>query len=449
MNTMSPSEGHQEDIRTAAVAARKAQRVLGTLPEEAKNAALKGIAETLLNQKGEILAANAEDVAEARDDVDAGKMSPSLLERLLLDSAKIESMANGVRAVAALPDPSNRILERTLLDDGLELHKVTCPLGLLAVIFESRPDAVTQISALALKSGNAVILKGGKEAARTAAEIVKTIQAALHAQGAIPVQAVTSIGSRAEVEALLKMEDLIDLVIPRGSNSLVRHIQNSTRIPVLGHAEGVCHVYIDASAALEMALAIAADSKLQYPAACNAAETILIHHAAAPDILRPLLGILLEKGVEIKACAETRNLAPGFALKEAAEEDWRTEYCGPAVSLKIVESLDEAIQHINAYGSHHTDTIVSQDPEAARRFLDEVDAAGVYLNASTRFADGYRYGFGAEVGISTSKLHARGPVGLEGLVTYKYKLYGSGHCVSTYSGKNARPFKHEKLGVPG
>jgi glutamate-5-semialdehyde dehydrogenase len=440
--TTIPASG---EIREAARAAKKAQRRLAALPTAVKDETLLRISTRLIADQESILTANREDVAEATLEMEAGRLARPLLDRLKIDEAKLAAMAEGVRAVAALPDPANRIVEKTLLDDGLELHRVTCPLGLLAIIFESRPDAVTQICALALKSGNAVILKGGKEAARTTTALIESIHRALAPSSVIPREVISSVTERAEVDVLLQMDGIIDLVIPRGSNDLVRYIQNHTRIPVLGHAEGVCHVYVDASAKPEMAVSICLDAKLQYPAACNAAETILVHHAAAPDVLRPLLGELLQQGVEIRACGETRGMAAGFPLKDASEADWRTEYSAPVISVKIVESLDEAIEHINTFGSGHTETIVTEDSASARRFMDEVDSAGVYQNASTRFADGNRYGLGAEVGISTSKVHARGPVGLEGLVTYKYKLYGHGQVVATYSGKDPRPFKHTRL----
>jgi glutamate-5-semialdehyde dehydrogenase len=248
------------------------------------------------------------------------------------------------------------------------------------------------------------------------------------------------------VDALLALDEHIDLVIPRGGYDLVRHVQTHTRIPVLGHAEGICHVYVDRAADEAMATEIVLDSKLQYPAACNAAETLLVHGDAAARFLVPLLGRLLEEGVEIRACGKTRALAPALDLAPASEDDWRTEYGGPTLSVKLVESLDEAVEHVNRHGSHHTEAIVTDDRAAADAFLSRVDAAGVFHNASTRFADGFRYGFGAEVGVSTSRLHARGPVGLEGLVTYKYVLRGSGQVVATYCGKGARPFRHEKLG---
>jgi glutamate-5-semialdehyde dehydrogenase len=431
-------------VTRLAVEAKRAARELASVPTDVKDRALERIAERLGEQEAEILEANALDVEGAREAVAAGTLAKPLLDRLKLDSAKLAGMIAGVRAVKALDDPSGKVVARTLLDDGLELRKVTCPLGLLAVIFESRPDAVTQISALAIKSGNAVILKGGREAVRTTAALVAAIREGLRDVPEVPEGVVESVAGRAEVDALLALEGLVDLVIPRGSNELVRSVQARTRIPVLGHSEGVCHVYVDAAADPEMAARIALDSKLQYVAACNAAETLLVHRDAAARFLTPLLRTLAEAGIELRGCPETRRLAPEVTI-EATEADWWTEYSAPVLAVRVVGSVDEAIAHVNEFGSGHTDTIVTEDAAAAERFLEKVDAAGVYHNASTRFADGYRYGFGAEVGISTSKIHARGPVGLDGLVTTKYKLYGSGQVVADYSGPNARPFLHEKL----
>jgi len=430
------------DVRKAAENAKAASRRLATLPPHSKNAALDEIAARLESGASAILEANAADVAEAGALVARGEMTEALLSRLRLDAAKLAGMVDGVGAVARLEDPSGRVLTRTLLDDGLVLEKVSCPLGVLAVVFEARPDAVTQISALALKSGNAVILKGGREAAQSTAALVAAIRAGLEGAG-LPEDAVQSLPDRESVDALLALDDLVDLVIPRGSNALVKSIRERTRIPVLGHAEGVCHVYVDAAADPQMALSIVLDSKLTYPAACNAVETVLVHRATVADVMLPLLGTLLEKGVEVRGCEETRAAAHGLPVLEATEEDWRTEYGALVVSVKVVESLDEAIAWVNRYGSSHTEAIVTDDRLAAERFLAEVDAAGVYHNASTRFADGTRYGLGAEVGIATGKLHARGPVGLEGLVTYKWLLRGHGHVSAAY-GPEGRAFKHER-----
>jgi glutamate-5-semialdehyde dehydrogenase len=425
--------------------ARLAARKLAVVPAKTKEDFLRKVADGLERDRDAILNANAADLDAARTTFEEISLSGSLLDRLVLDDVKIRSMADGVRAVAELPDPSGRVLARTLLDDGLVLEKVTCPLGVLLVIFESRPDAVAQIGSLALKSGNAAILKGGRESARSTAALLDVFAKAFASFPDIPDGALSSVAGRAEVDALLALDEHIDLVIPRGGYDLVRHVQAATRIPVLGHAEGVCHVYVDRAADEAMATAIVLDSKLQYPAACNAAETLLVHRDAAVRFLVPLLGRFLQAGVEIRACEKTRALAPSLDLALAAEDDWRTEYGGPILSVKLVESLDEAVEHVNRYGSHHTEAIVTEDKAAAEAFLSRVDAAGVFHNASTRFADGYRYGFGAEVGISTSRIHARGPVGLDGLVTYKYLLRGSGQVVATYSGKDARPFRHRKL----
>lgn len=431
--------GPSRPVEPLARASRAAARRLAALPTDSRNRALLAMAAALERHGDAVLAANAADVSEVE-----GELPDSVVSRLGLDGEKLAGMAAGIRAVASLPDPSGRVLERTSLDDGLVLEKITCPLGVLAVVFEARPDALTQIASLAIKSGNAVLLKGGREAARSSEAISRALRAGLLEVPEVPADAITLLSSREEVDALLALDDLVDLVIPRGGSDLVRYVKSKTRIPVLGHAEGVCHVYVDASAKPEMAMEIALDAKLQYPAACNSAETVLLHADAAGVLLRGLLEELSARGVAVRACPRTRQLA-GHDLPEANEEDFRTEYGGPTLNVKVVDDLDEAIAHVNTHGSGHTDAIVTEDLRAAERFLVEVDSAGVYHNASTRFADGYRYGFGAEVGISTSRLHARGPVGLEGLVTHKYLLRGSGQVVATYSGCSARPFRHERL----
>lgn len=427
------------DVASIASNAKAASHKLAVLSTKARDTALLAIAARLEQDASEILKANAEDCAEAAEMVAAGQLSRSLYDRLKLDRDKLQQMAESVRAVAELPDPVGVIQFKTLLDDGLELHRVTCPLGVLAVIFESRPDAVTQITALAVKSANAVILKGGKEARRSTESLVASIHRAI---ADLPEYSVTSLTERSEIEELLKLDSYIDLVIPRGSNALVRYIQAHTRIPVLGHAEGICHVYVDKDADLGMALEIAQDAKVQYPAACNSAETLLVHASVAEEFLPKLFSTLSIAGVELRGCSYTTTFEPN--IRPATEEDWSTEYSAPILSVKTVRSLDEAIEHINTYSSSHTDAIVTNNLEAAEKFMNLVDSAGVFHNASTRFADGYRYGFGAEVGISTSKMHARGPVGLEGLVSYKYKLYGSGQTVSEYI-SGARRFKHQRL----
>lgn len=434
-----------EEVYIIAKAAKAASRRLLVANGELRNQILLKIATELEERQDEILAANLEDQKNALPLVNNGQMAKSLFDRLKLDKIKLKTMIEGVRTVADLEDPLGKILSKTLLDDGLELQKVSCPLGVLAVIFESRPDAVTQISALAIKSGNAVILKGGREALNSNLVLVKAIKSALSHFPEIPTDSVSLVAEREQINALLSLDSYVDLVIPRGSNELVRYIQAHTRIPVLGHAEGICHIYVDKSANLEMAKEIVYDAKLQYTAACNSLETLLIHKDIAKEALEKILGKLQSAGVELRGCYLTKSLSANINIKSAGLEDWKTEYCAPILSIKIVDSLDEAIEHINTYGSGHTDSIITEDRVRAEIFLNSIDGAGVYHNASTRFADGFRYGFGAEVGISTSKLHARGPVGLDGLVSYKYKLYGSGQVVATYSGANAKSFMHKKL----
>jgi glutamate-5-semialdehyde dehydrogenase len=371
-------------------------------------------------------------------------MSSAMLARLKVSERGIAQMAAQVREVARLADPLGRRLSGTELDDGLVLYKESCPFGVVGVVFESRPDVVPQIASLALKSGNAVILKGGSEAAQTNEALVAIWRECLSRFPGVPADSINLLQTRADVMDLLTQDRDVDLIIPRGSYELVNFIMEHSRIPVLGHGEGICHVYVDRAADMKKAIDITYDAKVQYPAVCNAAETMLVHEAIAREFLPKIVAKLKQAGVEIRADAKTLALLPGEGLVPATEKDWSTEYSDLILSVKIVASLDEAIDHINRYGSRHTDAIVTEDAEAARRFMNEVDSAGVYQNASTRFADGFRYGFGAELGISTSKLHARGPMGLEGLTTYKFKLYGSGHTVGEYS-KGEKKFKHRPL----
>lgn len=434
---MSVPIARQNPVRPMALAAREATARLAVTDAATRNHLLSLLAEILLREADAILAANALDLAAAE-----AVISASALQRLRLDRPKLQEMAGGVRAVAALPDPLNQVQLRRLLDDGLELTRVTCPLGVLGVVFEARPDALVQITALALKSGNAVLLKGGREARHSNAALLAAVREALVSTSQ-PEAAVQGLEDRDSVEALLSLHELVDLVIPRGSNALVKHIQASTKIPVLGHAEGICHMYLDAAADPAMALALVRDAKLQYPSACNSVETVLVHAAAAERLLPLLAADLVGRGAELRGCASCRALVP--SLGAATEADWDTEYGEPILALRVVRDLDEALAHIRTHGSGHTEAIVTDDPRAAARFLAEVDAAGVFHNASTRFADGYRYGFGAEVGISTSRIHARGPVGLEGLLSHRYLLRGSGHRVESYSGSSARPFRHLDL----
>jgi glutamate-5-semialdehyde dehydrogenase len=403
-------------IRQQAERARQAFLKLAAGSE--RTAILKDIAAALRNSASLIFEANKKDLAEAKV---AGIAEP-LYKRLVLNESKLRDVISGIEQIAAMEDPVGRVVQETELDEGLILRRVQTPIGVLAMIYESRPDAGPQIAALSIRSGNAVLLKGGREATHTNAAIGEVIRAVLERYGVR--DAVQLVSTREEISELLKMDDLINLVIPRGSNEMVRAIQQSTKIPVLGHADGVCHVYIDEFADAHKAARIAVDSKTQYPAVCNAAETLLVH-AKFPH-RENILQELRTAGVELR------------------DSGFGAEYLDLIMNVKIVNSLDEAIDHIHKYGSAHTDTIVTENEGNARRFLNEVDSAGVYWNASTRFADGFRYGFGAEVGVSTNKTHARGPVGVEGLLIYKYQLIGNGHIVATYTGENARAFLHRK-----
>jgi glutamate-5-semialdehyde dehydrogenase len=427
--------------------ARTAAQRLGSLSSKTKNQALEAIAAALLDQQTAILAANQEDVTRTSHLVASGALSQPLLDRLKLNAHKVRDMATGVRSVARLPDPVGRVLAALELDEGLELTQVTCPIGVIGAIFESRPDAVPQIASLCWKAGNAVIMKGGSEAQASNQALVRCIRNAIASVDASYVDAVQMVETREDVNALLQLDAYIDLFIPRGSNAFVRYIQEHTRVPVLGHAEGLCHAYVDRQANLQRAVAVCYDAKVQYPAVCNAIETVLVHHQVAAEFLPQLAAVYSQAGVEIRGCPRTREILPQIVA--ATEADWSTEYLDLIVSIRIVESLEEAIAHINRHGSGHTETILTEDPTAAARFLDMVDAATVMHNASTRFADGFRFGKGAEVGISTNKTHARGPVGLEGLVIYKYRLVGQGHVVADYVGPQAKPFTHRPLARTG
>lgn len=432
------------DIKKLAAKAKESSLALANAKTADKNKALKDIAASIIKNMSVILKENGADVKEARKAVDAGKMSTALLKRLMLDEEKVRGMAEGVLSVAKLPDPVGRVTARTEMDKGLVLDKVTCPIGVIGAIFESRPDAVVQIASLCLKSGNAVLLKGGAEAIRSNRILVKIMDDAARASGKMPDGWASLIETRAQVNEVLSMDAYIDLLVPRGSNEFVKYIQANTRIPVLGHADGICHVYVDKDADVALAATVALDSKIQYPAACNAAETLLVHRKVAPKFLPIMIETFRKAGVEIRACAETRKIS-GEKLKAAKEADWRTEYLDNVISIKIVESADEAVAHINKYGSGHTDSIITTSAKTAEKFLAEVKSACAFHNASTRFADGFRFGLGAEIGISTNRTHARGPVGLEGLVIYKYMLRGSGNIVADYSGPKARKYSHKKI----
>jgi glutamate-5-semialdehyde dehydrogenase len=435
---MTISGDNSSNLIAIAKKTRQAALKLAVLSTEAKNQAIEAIAQALESAKEEILQANVADCQVAAKE---GIAKP-LYKRLQLDEHKLRDAIAGVRDVGKLPDPVGAVQIHRELDTGLILKRITCPLGVLGIIFEARPEAAIQIVSLAIKSGNGVILKGGKEAIRSCEAIVKAIKQGL-SQTAVNPDAVQLLTTREETLELLKLDKYVDLIIPRGSNSFVRFVQENTRIPVLGHADGICHLYIDKAANIDKAIAITVDAKIQYPAACNAIETLLVHADIAPKILPKIAESLQAQNVELKGDERTRKILNN--IPAATEEDWETEYSDLILSIKIVDSLEEAIAHINNYGSKHTDAIVTEDEEAAETFLALVNAAGVYHNCSTRFADGFRYGFGAEVGISTQQMPPRGPVGLEGLVTYKYQVTGDGHIVANYTGADAKSFTHKNL----
>lgn len=438
--TVSPlaQDAATQPLLAIAQATRQAAQTLASLSAEAKNQAIEAVAAALETNAARIVAANQADCEAALAD----NLAKPLYGRLKLDGVKLAGAIAGVRDVARLLDPVGTVQIHRELDEGLVLKRLAVPLGVLGVIFESRPDAVMQISALAIKSGNGVILKGGKEAVRSCTALVEAIKQGLENAEVDPA-AVQLLTTREETRALLDLEGYVDLIIPRGSNAFVRFVQENTRIPVLGHADGICHLYIDSEANLEQAVAITVDAKTAYPSACNAIETLLIHQDIAAQGLPTLAAALRAAQVKLRGDRQAQQILPDLA--PATEEDWTTEYSDLILAIKVVDSLEEAIAHINTYGSRHTEAIATQNPATAAHFMDRVDAAGVYHNCSTRFADGFRYGFGAEVGISTQKMPPRGPVGLEGLVTYKYQLVGDGHVSTTYSGSDAKPFTHRDL----
>ncbi len=419
--------------------AREASFALAASGADVRRCALEAVADALYARREAIFAANAEDLEAAK----AEGLGAPALKRLKFDQSKLDDVCAGLRALAQMEDPIGHEQMRTELAEGLVLSRVACPIGVVGVIFESRPDALVQIAGLCLKSGNAVLLKGGREAMRSNQTLFDVLRAASEASG-VPKGWAGLLTTREEVSAMLAMDEYIDLIIPRGSNSFVRYIMDNSRIPVLGHSDGVCHVYIDAACDVQMAARVSVDAKTQYPAACNAAETLLVHKDAAAKALPAVAGALHVAGVRMKADARAQTLMPGIPCERAAEADWKAEYLDNVIAIRIVDSLEEAIAHINRYGSHHTDCIITEDEQAAQRFFALVDSAGVYQNCSTRFADGYRYGFGAEVGIATGKLHARGPMGLEGLCSYKYILRGHGDIVADFAQKK-RAFTHKKL----
>jgi glutamate-5-semialdehyde dehydrogenase len=439
-----PSTSLLTDVASIARSAREASRTLGLLSDETRKATLLAIAAALEENAERILTANAKDCAVAEKLLSTGEMTPALFSRLRIKENGIGEMAARVREVANLPDPLGKPLAVTELDQGLILHKESCPLGVIAVVFESRPDVLPQVASLALRSGNAVLLKGGAEAANSNESIVAIWRETLRRFPAVSQKSIELLQSRSDVMELLRLENEVDLLIPRGSKEFVAFMEKNSRIPVLGHGEGICHVFIDRAADLNKAVPVTLDSKVQYPAACNSAETLLVHKDLAAAFLPRVVAELKKANVEVRGCPRVLALLPEAKLSPATEKDWSTEYSDLILSVKIVDSLEQGLEHIHKYGSKHTECIVTEDQAVADRFLQEVDAAGVFHNASTRFADGYRYGLGAEVGISNGKLHARGPMGIEGLTTYKYKLRGNGHIVAEYS-SGLRHFKHKSL----
>ncbi len=413
-------------IKEQAVQMKLDSTKLAAQPLEARNKALQMVADALLEQKDKIIEANQADLDKAERD---GLTAP-ILKRLKFNETKLQDVVKGIRELIELPDPLGKVQMKRELDSDMVLVTESCPSGVIGVIFESRPDAMVQISTLCLKSGNCAILKGGSEAAKTNKVLFEIIHQAAVAAG-MPESCMMQAEAREEISELLNCNESVDLLIPRGSNSFVQYIMSNTKIPVMGHADGICHIYADKELDVEKSVKIIVDSKTQYTAVCNAVETLLVHKEAAGELLPVLNKAFQEKNVEVRGTKEIRDI---IDCEEAAEEDFATEYLDLIISVKTVENIEEAIEHINRYGSHHTDCILTEDQAAMQQFMQYVDSAGVYCNCSTRFADGYRYGFGAEVGISTSKLHARGPVGLEGLCTYKYKLFGNGNIVEDYAG---------------
>lgn len=434
----------REAVQRAARQAKAAGLRLAGLSTSERSAILRDLAERLSDpeEQQRIREANERDVEAAEAELRAGRMAAPLVSRLKLDEGKIGSLVEGLEQLASRGDPIGEVRMRRELDEGLILEQVVAPLGLVGVIFESRPDALVQIAGLALRSANAVLLKGGSEALHSNRALTELIHRVLEARG-LSRETVLLLEAREEVAAILSLEGVIDLIVARGSSEFVQKIQAGTRIPVMGHASGLCHLYLHASAPAEMAATIAVDAKCSYPSACNAIETLLWEEGAE-ESLDAVVAALRERGVELRGDEATLRRHPD--LVAASEADWSEEYGGLVLALRKVADMDEALAHIATYGSRHTETIVATDEDAAARFLREVDAASVFHNASSRFADGYRFGLGAEVGISTDKLHARGPVGVEGLTTYRYLLHGSGQVASAY-GPGGRRFTHRDLTV--
>ncbi len=425
----------QMTMKEVAAKMKMASPKLAITSREQRDNALLQVKEALLTNKEAIFEANHKDMEAAA----ANNIAAAVMKRLKFDEGKLQDVCNGIDQLVALEDPLGRQSLSRELDEGLTLYRVSCPIGVIGIIFEARPDALVQISSLCIKSGNCAILKGGKETVNTNKVLFDCIHKAVVDAG-LPEYSLHQATLHNEIDELLACERHVDLLIPRGSNQFVQYIMNNTKIPVMGHADGVCHIYVDKEADMEKALSVIVDAKTQYTAACNAVETLLVHKDIAEEFLPLLAAHLSENKVTVKG---SKDAAAILDCEVMEEEAFHIEYLDLAVSVKLVSGVEEAIDHINYFGSHHTDCILTEDGDTAKIFMEMVDSAGVYQNCSTRFADGFRYGFGAEVGISTSKLHARGPVGLEGMVTYKYKLYGNGHIVSDYAtGKRSFHFKN-------
>ncbi|MBV8431245.1 MAG: glutamate-5-semialdehyde dehydrogenase [Solirubrobacterales bacterium] len=410
-------------VSEACAAAKRASRTLSTLSSEVKDAGLEAIADALEGRRDEILEANARDLEAAQD----ADYAPALLDRLRLDEDRVAAMAAGIRKIVSLPDPVGEVIDGSRLSNGLDMRKVRVPLGVIAVVYEARPNVTIDAAGLCLKSGNAVVLRGSSAAARSNA-VLAQIAASAAASAGLPEDAVTFLeGGRDEIAELATQSGLVDLIIPRGGEGLKASLKGVATVPVIYAASGNCHIYVDESADLEAARAIVMNAKLQRPGVCNAAETVLVHSRVADALLPGLLRALTEAGVTLHGDERAREAAAGIPVVSATEEDWETEYLALELAVGVVDSVGEAIEHINAHGSGHSEAIVTRDTEAARRFQIGVDAACVYVNASTRFTDGGEFGMGAEIGNSTQKLHARGPIGIRELCTFKYLVEGDGH----------------------
>ncbi|MBD7976001.1 glutamate-5-semialdehyde dehydrogenase [Serpens gallinarum] len=407
-------------------AAREASRVTARATTAQKNNALLAVARALDGARVELLAANEKDLAAGR----ASGLDDAMLDRLALTPARIDEMIEGLRQVAALPDPIGSIRDMRYMPSGIQVGKMRVPLGVIGIVYESRPNVTIDAASLCLKSGNATILRGGSEAIHSNQAIARCIQLGL-AEVGLPAACVQVVETtdRAAVGALITMPEFVDVIVPRGGKGLIERISRDAKVPVIKHLDGVCHVYIDVAADLDKAIRVADNAKTQRYAPCNAMETLLVHADVADRVLPPLASVYRDKQVELRGCERTRELL-GSDVREAVEDDWFAEYNAPILAIRVVDSLEQAVEHINHYGSHHTDSIITENFSDARRFLTEVDSSSVMINASTRFADGFEYGLGAEIGISTDKLHARGPVGLDGLTSEKYVVFGDGHTRS-------------------